>query len=427
MIQALKALSARLITLIVAFVSGLMTTRMIISHGGAEAYSLYTLIAALPSLVPFLDFGAGAAIVNSVARSENLETDALVRAQLRTTVRITAASGAVLVAISLVLAFSDLWPSLLGSASAGQAHVNEVVVVCAMAFAVSLPLGLWARVMLGMRKNHWVVLVQGLQPLLTLGVVFFILSVDQNANVWLGVAAYISILAISFIGATVASVQTKSLFVKAILEAPFIGKHPGAQVMHVGWPMLAQTLAPPISVQFTRLIVAQFVSVYALAQYGMLLQVVTPISGLVSTVGATLWPYYVRAQQRSEKHVGPFRMAALFAIAAASVGAFLVLVGPALFSFISNGHISVSRPMIACFSMAIIAQAMLYPLGMYMMDAVGLRFQVIPAMLMALGSVAFVLVFAPTWGIVSAPVGVTFFTAIAQIIPFSLRIAKNRS
>jgi hypothetical protein len=70
------------------------------------------------------------------------------------------------------------------------------------------------------------------------------------------------------------------------------------------------------------------------------------------------------------------------------------------------------------------AQAALYPLGMFMMDTAGVRFQVAPTLLMAAVSVALAFALTPTLGAVGPMLGNALAVTLGQILPYSLRIRR---
>ena len=80
----------------VAGVFGLINTRIIIGHFGTGAYAQNGLLATFPSLMPFTDLGIGAVILNTVAGSEDLPRDAVVRRTLTTAVRVLLISSLVI-------------------------------------------------------------------------------------------------------------------------------------------------------------------------------------------------------------------------------------------------------------------------------------------------------------------------------------------
>jgi len=85
----------------VAGVFGLINTRIIIGHFGTDAYAQNGLLATFPSLMPFTDLGIGAVILNTVAGSEDLPRDAVVRRTLTTAVRVLLISSLVIATATL--------------------------------------------------------------------------------------------------------------------------------------------------------------------------------------------------------------------------------------------------------------------------------------------------------------------------------------
>ena len=98
----------------VAGVFGLINTRIIIGHFGTGAYAQNGLLATFPSLMPFTDLGIGAVILNTVAGSEDLPRDAVVRRTLTTAVRVLLISSLVIATTGVVLGLLGAWPTLLG-------------------------------------------------------------------------------------------------------------------------------------------------------------------------------------------------------------------------------------------------------------------------------------------------------------------------
>ena len=418
-----RALLARLTTLATGLVCGLLSSRIIIADAGVDNFALYTLLVSLPALVPFADLGAGAVVVNAFAETRSARADSLLQRRLVTVIRVMGSFAIGATALNIVLLVSGGWSLLLGAAAMDQ-QAPYVAFVCLLVFSLSMPLGVWTRVLLGMSKNHIVVLIQGAQAPLALVFVFLITrSPSSHAGVWVALGYFGAFGAVAVAGFAAADRSTRGLLVLSVLRSPFPKKVRGAQVMDVGLPMLAQTLTPPISTQLTRFVLAQIVTAAALAQYGLIFQLILPAQSLVAAVGLTLWPYYARARSRGETGANPFVVSALFGAAALVGSGALVALAPTLLNFVSNGMIPVSPALTAVFCLQILSSALLYPLGMFLMDARGIRFQLVPAILMSIGSVLGVLVLAPSIGIVSVPISVAASTTLFQIIPFAIYIA----
>lgn len=196
--------------------------------------------------------------------------------------------------------------------------------------------------------------------------------------------------------------------------------------MNVGLPMLVQTLTPPITTQVTRFIVAQSVGVYEMSQYGLLTQILLPGLGLISAAGMTLWPYYAKAKSTGESAKSPFGLSLIFTACGLIALIGWVIASPLLMSLMSNGGVSVAFTVVAMFGAQLVAQAAVYPLGMYLMDSRGIQFQVMPALLLCVFSLVFTAVMAPQIGIVAAPLSAALGVVVFQVVPFCWYIRRRR-
>ncbi len=74
----------------------------------------------------------------------------------------------------------------------------------------------------------------------------------------------------------------------------------------------------------------------------------------------------------------------------------------------------------------IMMTAAVYPLGMFIMDKQGIRFQVIPTLSMAAVGITLSFVLTPVLGIAGPLIGVAFALVVCQLIPFSVYIVRNK-
>jgi hypothetical protein len=63
---------------------------------------------------------------------------------------------------------------------------------------------------------------------------------------------------------------------------------------------------------------------------------------------------------------------------------------------------------------------------MFIMDKPGIRFQVAPALLMALSTVVLTILFAPALGVVGPLLANAVSVAVCQIVPFTIYTRRNR-
>lgn len=423
--NTLKSIGAKAITMAIALICGLTTTRIIIADAGVHDYALYTLLVALPGLIAFADLGSGAVLVNRVATSDDPHHDPHLVGQVTTVGRIMLCFAAVAMILNTVMLTTGLWQSFLGDAgtisNAPLAAFLSITVFCC-----GIPLGIWSRLLLGLQRNHIIILVQGVQSPLTLLLVWAMLQTNLQALFpFLALGSLFAAFFVALSGFILASRFTRPLLGTAARRVPFPRRYPAVRVMDMGWPMLAQLIATPLSMQSQRFILAQFVSTAELAQYAMAGQFFFALQGLVSAAGLSLWPRYARARENGAATTGPMKMAALFAGGCILFTLGMALVGGWVFGFISGGKVEVPLSIIFAFGTMVAVQAALYPLGMFMMDTAGVRFQVLPTLLMAVTSVVLALVLTPLLGAIGPMIANSFAVVACQIVPYAIRIRRR--
>ncbi|CAN5328331.1 hypothetical protein BH11ACT3_BH11ACT3_17340 [soil metagenome] len=425
--SALRSTFARFLTLAVSLVCGILSARLILGEAGVAYYALATLLIALPSLVSFSDLGAGAVIVNSVAASTDIRNDVGLRRQATTVARVILLFAATAALLDVVLFVSGGWHLVLGSAGSVP-NASLAAFVCVLIYCVTVSLGLWQRVLLGLGKNPVVILLQGLISPLALLIVWILLAVQNPAlRSFLSLGTFLATLSVAVIGTAVASRLSGPLLQVAAREVLHPRRYPGTRVMDVGWPMFAQLLAAPLSLTLPRYILAQSATHEALAQYAIAGQVFFALQALIGAAGVTLWPAFAKARASGAVTRGPIFFSLIFGAGAVTASLVVLLIGPWFFAIVSNGEVVVTSPIVLAFGLMITLQAILYPLGMFIMDKPGIRFQVAPALLMASSTVVLTIIFAPALGVVGPLLANAISVAVFQLLPFAVYIQRNRT
>lgn len=424
--NSLLALGARALTMAISLVCGVITTRMILGETDVQHYALYSLLITIPSLLTFTDLGSGAVLVNAVATSEDIRTDRRLRLQVTSVGRILLMFATALMVINTILLVTGGWRALFGDAGAIPG-APLAAFLCITLFSLTITLGVWFRILLGQRRNHLVILVQGMISPVTMGGVWLMLTFGgRDFDSYLGTASYGASLLSAIVGFVLVTRSSAPLIPSAARMLLRPRAFPGVRVMDVGWPMLAQMVTYPIAVGSQRYVLAQFGTPTDVAEYGVAGQVFFALNGLVMAAGVALWPQFTRMRHRGELKRGPYQLSALFAAAVAAATLLVWLVAPWLFEFITRGELEVRTPTILAFGCMIMLTAAVYPLGMFIMDKPGIRFQVIPTLSMALVSIVLSIVLTPLYGIVGPLIGVSFALIVCQVIPYSIYIHRHR-
>jgi O-antigen/teichoic acid export membrane protein len=160
-------------------------------------------------------------------------------------------------------------------------------------------------------------------------------------------------------------------------------------VFSSAWPMFVQMIAFPIAMQTDRVILSHVSDVTNMARYNLGSQIFTPVWQVVAAAGAALWPVFARQRAERERRAAqgatvpagtrdradPFRLAGWFGLAAGVVSGVLAVASPLLSSVATGGVVTLPVALLVAFIAFMVVQAAKYPLGMYMTDDPGLRFQ----------------------------------------------------
>lgn len=374
--SVIKSAGARVIILPINAVLGLLSTRLIIEHFGQGAYLQYGLLVGIASLLPFADLGITAAIMNAVSESEHPATDERVRRVLITSMRILAGAMVVLMVVALLLTVTGAWPGLLGSGL--LPHSGPIAAgLCLAVYGVNLSVGFGERILIGLGKNHIAILVLGLQTPVMLIAILFTIALDLPIGDYLAVIAYVVLVALGAVMLTRAARLIRPVVGRAARAARHVRTERGGPVFDVGWPLLVQMVALPLALQTDRIVLSHLSTLDELAKYSLASQLFAPVLAVIGSAGAVLWPIFAKARARGtdEGVTSPNVLALAFGAAATAICLVLSLASPWLAAGASDGSIELPIGVLVAFSALMIVQAVRYPLGSYLTDAPGLRFQ----------------------------------------------------
>lgn len=203
----------------------------------------------------------------------------------------------------------------------------------------------------------------------------------------------------------------------------------GSQVMNMAWPMLIQMLALPIAMQTGRILVSHLGGTLALAEYNLANQLFSIAVQTISAAGIALWPIFARARAAGRIE-SPMPATIWFVVAGLVLSGGMAILSPWLAALASGSTLTLDTALVLSFVVFVALQAAKYPIGMYMTDIGGLRFQVIPTILMIPVSLGVAVWLIPQIGGAGAVVGVSAAVLLFQVIPnlFYVRwdLAKRR-
>jgi O-antigen/teichoic acid export membrane protein len=373
LLGAARSAGVRILVLPVSAVLGIVVTRLVIDAYGPAAFAQYGLLVGIGALLPFSDLGMSAVVMNAIAASDSPDTDERVRRVLVTAIRVLLGSAAVLAAVGVVITAGGWWPPLLGPGLLPDAG-PPVALACVGLIALGMPVGIGQRILAGLGRNHLSIAVLGLQTPLVLATLLGLLWWDAPAGPAVAVLAYAATFLLSVACCVIAGRLLRPAAGEVLRLVPRVRSFPGTRVFDVAWPMLVQMIALPIAMQTDRIVLSHRAGSSVLAQYNLAAQMFTPIWAVVSAAGVTLWPVFARARAGRQR-MSPLPLAGIFGGLAALMATGVAVASPWLADLASGGRIALPAALVVSFAVLMTLQGLKYPLGMFMTDVAGLRFQ----------------------------------------------------
>ena len=143
--DALGASGARVALLPIGGLAALMASHLLIARTGSVGFAVFSLLAALPAMLPVSDFGVATSLTDSVVKSGPLSED-FRRTKRRVQIILTAISMSV-IAIAAAGGVSGLWATVLGLEGV-EANIAASIIL-AMA-GVGVAFGSGPRLLLGL-------------------------------------------------------------------------------------------------------------------------------------------------------------------------------------------------------------------------------------------------------------------------------------
>lgn len=418
---------SRLLVLPVAAVLGIVITRLLVDEYGPAAYAQYGLLVGIGALLPFTDLGMSAAVMNAVAGSADPARDDHVQRTLLTALRVLLASALVLAGVTLLISLAGWWPELLGEGLT-TGNGSAVAAACLLLIALGIPVGIGQRMLIGLGRNHVAVLLLGLQTPIVLGVLLVLVGTGSRAGGAVAAIPYAVTLGLSVVCTWLAARRLRPAVRGALRQLPRLRTRRGAPVFDVAWPMLVQMIAVPLAMQSDRLVLSHVRGTTALAQYNLAAQMFTPVWAVVNAAGFALWPVFARARAEGRQS-SPYPLALAFAGGGAVAVLVIGAASPWLAELATGGEVGLTVSLVVCFAALMVVQAAKFPLGMFLTDARGLRFQALMITLMLPVNLALSLLLAERWGpvgpVVGSLVGVTVFELLANAVYVRRRLRRS--
>jgi O-antigen/teichoic acid export membrane protein len=314
-------------------------------------------------------------VLNAVAASDDPRRDERVRHTLTTAFRILLVSGPCIVLAAGAVTVLDLWPTLLGNGL--MPGGSTVVFVCVCIFGLVLPLTAGQRILIATGRTGTQIATQGVIAPFILLTVSVLVLVEAPAGRWLAVLSFLGTALVSMLCLAAGARVLRPQVGLAVRDIPRLRRVPSVPVIAVAGPMLFQMVLLPVATQSDRLLLSHLTTGSELAEYTISSQLFGIALQTVTAAGLALWPVFARARAAGEVR-SPVQLAVVFAAAGLLLSSVVAVASPFLVRFVSDGQLRLDRVLVLAFVALVTVQALKYPLGMYMTDERGLRFQVLP-------------------------------------------------
>jgi len=420
--SVISSVCVRMIVLGATSIVGLLTTREVITAFGAEAYAQYGLLVTIPALLPFIDLGISAAVINIVAQAQDGEDCESLKLALLSSSRILLTSSAVTIVAVVCIGSSVGWPALLGGGLSGQGS-NLIATICLVVFAATVPLGLGERILVGLQKNQLVIVILGMRAPLLLALVLLTSQVYPGIGSLVPLCFFIAEFTVH-LASLIVALRILGGRIAGFRRLLFNLKVKGSRIMDSGLPMMINMVAGSIGLNSDRLVLSHIAGVNDLADYALAAQVFLAILALIHAAGMTLWPLFARARSTGDM-VNPLRISMLLGLAASFCCLLVASLSSWIFGILSDGRILVGASLILAFSVFVIMYSVNVPLGMYLTDPRGLRFQaycVITAMCVNLPISIWL---AGEWGAAGPIASSAAVVGLFQVLPYAFKVSRR--
>lgn len=412
-----KSAGIKIVLMPVTSVLGLLISRLVITHYGEAAFGQYGLLVGIANLLPFANLGVFAVIMNAISAADHPARDERVRLTLISAFRLLAVSAVVIIAVAFLITRFGNWHALLG---AGLTRDTGPLVsgLCLAMIGLALPFGVGQRIWIGLGKNHFSIVATSLNRPIMLVALMALIWIGAPAGGYVAALNYGATVLVGIVTTVFAARRISPAVGEALRDAFRLRTVRGAKVFDVAWPMLLQMTALPIALQSDRIVLSHLSTLQQLNRYNLATQLFTPILLVMSSAGMALWRVFTRDRE-GINHAGtsPHRMTLAFAGIGGLAAAGMALASPLLARLSTDGAVQLPILVVISFALLMVSQGMNYPLGMYMTDAAGLRFQAIMIVLMLPVNLGISIALTGPLGAAGPAIGSVVGVLLCQVLP----------
>ncbi|MFL6024472.1 MAG: lipopolysaccharide biosynthesis protein [Marmoricola sp.] len=399
-------------------VATLLASHLIIEHYGLHAFDTYALIVSVMALIPLNNLGVGASITQSIA-AHGAEDERSTRAAL-TASRALTVSALFLGVVSTLLGMANLWPALLGDQAGANAFTAGAIII----YAVSFVPGLSQSVLLGAGRNHVSMILASFQAPIALLATVLLIAFDADGR-WVVIVPPVALLGVNVLAMLLSEWMVGFPWIRTLRQVPFRATHPGARIRNLSGPMLITSLCVPVAFTSDRIVLSHVSTAAAVANYSVVLQIFSPVFGLIVAIAQPLWPIYTKARAQGERGPGLKLIFVGFILGTVVACGALVLISDRLGTLIGGDAINLGYVLPSVMSLVMVVLAISYPLAMSMIDPAGARFAAICAVITTPTNIIASIFLARAYGALGPLIALLAVSLLVQVIPSLIFVSRR--
>jgi O-antigen/teichoic acid export membrane protein len=402
--------TARAFVMPVSAVAVLWSSSLVTQQKGLEGFALFSIFVALPYMVPVSDFGISVSVTETLSKY-GLQSPEFRSVWLRT-ILILSTIAAITVAIATILALTGSWSFILGLPASSDTELTGVAMMVIM--AMGIPLGAGQRVLLGLGRQTTATLLTSSSGAASLLLVWVTLQIPDA-----GYAA----LAVSYgVGPLLMQVVIFCLAVRITRSEPsgVTGsvERVRVSILRVAVPMAVLTIALPLTYQTDRVLLSHLATLSEVANYSFVSMYYVPLLSIITIGSQALWPMFMKTMENPRRLSRQFRRGdTMFGALGLFMMTGIIIVGPTLTRFISDGAGNPPIHLYIAFGIMLVMFGLNASSGMLLMDYGGRKIQAIGAVSMLAVKVPLSLFLIPLLGATGAVVATLIPMTICMIIP----------
>lgn len=386
---------------------------LIIRSTSPIEFGIINMIATSVALLPFADLGLGAAVTTAAA---NLATGSQrsVEEFVATVVAALKVLAVVVIAIGLLAvcgAVFDLWGELFGLSLSRRDE--WIVAGVFITFSLSVPLGLGARVLIGIGKTHF---VAAMAPAISVVVLAWTVVLVHLGlpPLTLSMPPILAVVIVNGFGAAMAYLALRRIGVRGWSSATKVE----GKLLAGSFAMLVIMVTLPAGLQSGRITISHLGSESDLARYSLAFQLYGAGYAAVAAGGAALWPIFVKRRNGVRATLKLWRNSLLLGALVGLIGlAVLTITAPPISVLISGGSIRVSHELGLLFGALFLAQAVHLPSGMMLTVPSELKWQAWCSTVTGGAAIVAAVLLVPVLGASGAVLAAASAVIMFQVIP----------